>query len=90
MRYSSALYKRVRGRRSIRMHKRTCTWLLLILLLLSSACLSASLQQTQEAQVPLPVRPSLEVQVQEDGGICLDTKDTLELLLYLQELERRL
>ena len=37
----------------------------------------------------LPVRPSLDVQVQENGGICLDKGDTLELLLYLQELERR-
>lgn len=69
------------------MHKRKLTWLLLILLLLSSACLSARDQQTTQ---PLPVRPSLEVQVQEDGGICLDKQDTLELLLYLQELERRL
>ena len=69
------------------MHKRKLIWLLLILLLLSSACLSARDQQTIQ---PLPVRPSLDVQVQEDGGICLDKQDTLELLLYLQELERRL
>lgn len=69
------------------MHKRKLTWLLLILLLLSSACLSARDQRTIHQ---LPVRPSLEVQVQEDGGICLDKQDTLELLLYLQELERRL
>ena len=72
------------------MHKRKLTWLLLILLVLSSGCLSARDQQMQEATPPLPVRPSLEVQVQEDGGICLDKHDTLELLLYLQELERRL
>ena len=76
------------------MHKRKLTWLLLILLLLSSACSSAKPgardQQMQEAILPLPVRPSLEVQVQEDGGICLDKQDTLELLLYSQELERRL
>ena len=69
------------------MHKRKLTWLLLILLLLSSAC---STGRDQRAILPLPVRPSLEVQVQEDGGICLDKQDTLELLLYLQELERRL
>ena len=72
------------------MHKRKLIWLLLILLLLSSACSSVRDQRTQEAILPLPVRPSLEVQVQEDGGICLDKQDTLELLLYLQELERRL
>ena len=90
MRRSLVIYKIVRGRRSTRMHKRKLTWLLLILLLLSSACLSARDQQTQEAILPLPVRPSLEVQVQENGGICLDKQDTLELLLYSQELERRL
>ena len=69
------------------MHKRKLIQLLMILLVLSSACSSARVQQTI---LPLPVRPSLEVQVQEDGGICLDKHDTLELLLYLQELERRL
>ena len=72
------------------MHKRKLIQLLLILLLLSSGCSTGSLQRTQEAQVPLPVRPSLDVQVQDGGGICLDKQDTLELLLYLQELERRL
>lgn len=73
------------------MHKRKLTWLLLILLVLSSVCLacSAGKQEIQEV-VPAPIRPVLDVQVQEDGGICLDRHDTLELLLYLQELERRL
>jgi len=36
----------------------------------------------------LPVRPSLDVQQQENGGICLDREDTKELLLYIMQLER--
>lgn len=71
------------------MHKIKLTWLLLILLVLSSACSVARGHQMQEVQEAiLPVRPILDVQVQENGGICLDKEDTKELLLYIMQLER--
>lgn len=65
------------------MRKLKLTWLLLILLVLSSACSPGSRSLGLR-----PVTPILDVQVQENGGICLDKEDTLRLLRYLQELER--
>lgn len=37
---------------------------------------------------PAPTKPTLEVKVQADGGVCLDKENTRKLGIYIQELER--
>ena len=55
----------------------------LLLILVLSGCAAS----TATRPIP-PTRPTLEsLTVQIDGGICLDKQDSMELLLYIDQLE---
>lgn len=54
----------------------------LLLILVLSGCAASTARP-----IP-PVRPTLEsLTVQIDGGICMDKQDSVELLLYIDQLE---
>ena len=54
----------------------------MLLILVLSGCAASTARP-----IP-PVRPTLEsLAVQSDGGICLDKQDSMELLLYIDQLE---
>jgi hypothetical protein len=54
----------------------------LLLILVLSGCAGSKVRQTP------PPRPILEsLTVQDDGGICMGRQDSMELLLYLDQLE---
>lgn len=55
--------------------------LLSLCLLTLTACQTAQL-------ITLPTKPTLAVQVQTDGGMCLNAADTGRLAVYIIELER--
>lgn len=54
---------------------------------LALLCL-VTLAACQTPQVTLPTKPTLAVQVQTDGGMCLNAADTGRLAVYIIELER--
>lgn len=50
----------------------------------------AACATTAPEPTPKPARPTLESAARNDqGGVCLDRRDTQELLLYIDQLERR-
>lgn len=54
----------------------------MLLVLVLSGCAASTARP-----IP-PVRPTLEsLTVQIDGGICMDKQDSMELLLYIDQLE---
>lgn len=56
-----------------------------VLVLLTSGC-----GASRNSVSALPPRPTLESLIAtDDGGICMDRQDAAELLLYLDQLERR-
>jgi len=56
-----------------------------MLVLLMSGC-----GASKSSVTPPPPRPRLESLIAtDDGGICMDRQDAAELLLYLDQLERR-
>jgi len=56
-------------------------------IILVSLCL-ITLAGCQTSQVTLPTKPLLAVEVQTDGGMCLNAADTGRLATYIIELER--
>lgn len=58
---------------------------LLLTILLASGCASSAANRP-----PMPTRPTLETLMPTpDGGICMGRDDARELLLYIDQLERR-
>lgn len=55
--------------------------------ILALLCLT-TLAGCQTPRVTLPTKPTLAVQVQTDGGMCLNAADTGRLAVYIIELER--
>lgn len=56
---------------------------------LAAGLLAASVAGCHHATMPpRPTSPTLDVQVTEDGGMCLERGDTEALGVYIQELER--
>lgn len=54
---------------------------------LLALCLT-TLAACQTSMPMMPTKPVLDVQVQTDGGMCLDAQSTERLAIYILELER--
>lgn len=51
-------------------------------------CLSTLVACQTPQSITMPTKPILDVQVQTDGGMCLNAEDTARLATYIIELER--
>lgn len=63
--------------------RRSKTLLLSSLLITLTAC-----QAAMPVMPVMPTKPVLDVQVQTDGGMCLNAQSTERLAIYIIELER--
>lgn len=56
-------------------------------ILASSLLVTLAGCQTSQS-ITMPTKPTLDVQVQTDGGMCLSAESTASLATYIVELER--